>query len=177
MGRFIDEDDFARLFETYEHTAYRLESQEQYVVDDEQESLAQFIAGEPVDESWIEDWGKVIRPAVDAGKRFERVRVVDEPHSDYTRYSLDQARLNVSVGEDIRYLPRPRAQELGLPTEDSWLFDSTTVLLFHFADDGRIVGRELIDDPAEVVKRNHWRDIAWHHAITRQEYAEAHGMT
>ena len=33
------------------------------------------------------------------------------------------------------------------------------------------------DDPVEVVKRNHWRDIAWHHAITRQEYAEAHGMT
>ena len=34
-----------------------------------------------------------------------RVRVVSEPHDDYTRFLLDLARINVAAGEDIRYLP------------------------------------------------------------------------
>jgi hypothetical protein len=177
MSRLIDREEFWQLFQTYEHAAFRLESLEHYSVDGEEDSLAAFVAGDPVDESWIIDWAAVIKPGIDAGKRFERVRVVSEPHSDYTRYSLDQARLNVSIGEDIRYLSRSQAQALGLPTEDFWLFDSKLVLLFHFDDTGRVTRRELIDDPTEVVKRNYWRDVAWHYAIGRQQYAAAHGMT
>lgn len=172
----IDEDAFDQLFESFEHTAFRLETQEQYVEDDEDESLQQFLGGDPVDESWIEEWGTYIQSLVAAGKRFERVRVVSEPHSDYTRYGLDQSRLNVAVGEDIRYLSRAAGTELALPDEDYWLFDSRTVVAFRFGADGRIVGRELLEDPAEIVQRNYWRDVAWHYAIRREEYAAAHGV-
>jgi hypothetical protein len=117
MRRFIDDDEFGRLFEEFEHTAYRLETRERYVVDYGEEPFRAFLAGRPHYE-WFQDWEKLIRGLVAEGKRFERVRVVSEPLSDYTRFSMDVARLNVRAGEDIRYLPRRRGEELGLPDED-----------------------------------------------------------
>ena len=176
MRRFIDDDEFYELFQEFEHTAYRLETRERYVVDYEDDPFSAFLAGRP-QYDWIQDWEKLIRGAVAEGKRFERVRVVSEPPSDYTRFSLDVARLNVDAGEDIRYLLRPRAEELGLPDEDYWLFDSRIAVIFHFGADGRITERKLTDEPTAIVQRNYWRDVAQHSAIKRDEYAAAHSLT
>lgn len=101
----------------------------------------------------------------------ERVRVVSEPHSEYTRFGIDLGRrLNVPSGEVIRYLPRHRAEELAIPSEDFWLLDSSRVLTLHF--DGEVLlGAELVTDPAEVVKRSYWRDAAWHYAVPVDAYA------
>ena len=50
----------------------------------------------------------------------ERVRVVSEPHSDYTRFGIDLARrLNVPAGEDIRYLPRVGRGSWACPAKTS----------------------------------------------------------
>jgi hypothetical protein len=167
---------FRALFDAYEHTAFRLETRERYVDDEEREPLRKFLAGEPPDDAWFADWVADIRAAVAEGKRVERVRVVNEPHSDYTQFGLDLARLNVTgAGEDIRYLSRPKAQELGLPDEDFWLFDSARVAILRFADDDRLLGVEVVDDPAVVVARCQWRDAAWHHAISWRTYRS--GMT
>lgn len=101
----------------------------------------------------------------------KRVRVVSEPHSDYTRFGIDLARrLNVPSGEDIRYLPRRRSRELALPDEDFWLLDSSRALVLHFQNDV-LLGAELVTDPAEVVRRGYWRDAAWHDAVPVDDYA------
>lgn len=170
MTELLAGEGFRRLFDAYEHTAFRLETREHYVEDEEQEPLRRFLAGEPADDAWFADWVDDIREATAEGKRVERVRVVSEPHSDYTRFGLDLARLNVGAGEDIRYLPRPQAQRLSLPAEDFWLFDSQTVAILRFADDHRLLGVDVIDDPVIVVRRCQWRDIAWHHAIPWRDY-------
>ncbi|SDU17134.1 DUF6879 family protein [Jiangella alkaliphila] len=161
---------FRQLFDTYEHTAFRLETRERYVEDEEQEPLRKFLAGEPADDAWFADWVEDIQAATAAGKRVERVRVVSEPHSDYTRFGLDLARLNVGAGEDIRYLPRNRAAELQLPEEDFWLFDSRMLAVLRFAEDDQLLGVEVVDDPVAVLQRCQWRDAAWHYAISWQDY-------
>mgnify|MGYP006178464347 CR=1 FL=1 len=43
------------------------------------------------------------------GKRVERVRVVDDPPSDYLRFEISITPHNLAVGEDIRYLDRDLA--------------------------------------------------------------------
>ncbi|SDU25798.1 DUF6879 family protein [Jiangella alkaliphila] len=161
---------FRDLFDRYEHTAFRLETREQYVEDEEKEPLRKFLASEPAADAWFADWVEDIRAATAAGKRVERVRVVGEPFSDYTLFGMDLARLNVGAGEDIRYLTRDRANELSLPNEDFWLFDSRTLAILRFADDDRLLGVEVVDDPAQVVLRCQWRDLAWHHAIRWQDF-------
>lgn len=173
MRRVIGEDEFDRLFEDFEHTAYRLENREEYVKDPDEAEPHAFVAfreGRP-EYDWFKPWQSRIQRLTGEGKIFERVRVVSEPHSEYTRFSLDLARLNVEAGEDIRYLPRPRAQELGLPDEDYWLFDSRVALIFHYGPDGRLTESELVDDPDVILQRNIWRDVAQHYAIPRNEYA------
>jgi hypothetical protein len=166
-------EEFRRLCETFEHTAFRLETRERYVDDEEREPIRRFLAGEPPDDAWFMDWYDAVEQLVAEGRRMERVRVVSEPHSEYTRFGIDLARrLNVPSGEAIRYLPRYRAEELALPDEDFWLLDSSRVLTLHF-DGDVLLGAELVTDPAEVIKRSYWRDAAWHYAVPVAEYASS----
>lgn len=78
------------------------------------------------------------------------------------------------AGDNIRYLDRANAGDL--PHHDYWLFDSRLVAKMHFADDDEFVAFELIEDPALIVAHNYWRDAAWHHAITRDEFAAKHSQ-
>jgi hypothetical protein len=99
--------------------------------------------------------------------------VVTIPHSDYVRWSMTVARLNTEAGEDIRYLARDRARELELPDEDFWLFDSQRAAILRFDDADRLLGADLVEDPAEVVKRCYRRDVAWHYAIPWRQYSRS----
>jgi hypothetical protein len=40
-----------------------------------------------------------------------------------------------------------------------------------FGEDDHFVGGEIIEDSAEIVQHNYWRDAAWHHAVRRDEFA------
>jgi hypothetical protein len=40
-----------------------------------------------------------------------------------------------------------------------------------FDETDRFVGGERIEDPAEIVKANYWRDAAWHKAVQRDDFA------
>ncbi len=162
---------FRDLFRTFAHTAYRLEVRESYY---EKEQLGQFVAGEPVDLSYMEEWlGLMVQLRVE-GKRVERVRVVSRPFSDYTRYGLWLSRYNIQSGEDIRYLDREDAA--GLPDHDYWLLDSSRLYIVRFTDTDELLGAEPIEDPAAVVQHNLWRDAAWHRAIRRHEFVAATGI-
>ena len=171
MSRITD-DELDQLFKTFEHTAFRLEVRDRYDAPYSAESVKRFLAGNPEDpdnRTWFKSWTDMIREITDEGKLVERVRVVSVPLSDYSRYSLWSAQTNNAAGEDIRFLARDHAE--GLPNYDYWLFDSRQLVWMHFDDEDRFVGAEIIDDPAEVVRHNYWRDLAWHRAIRREEFA------
>jgi|AntDryMetagUQ889_1029465.scaffolds.fasta_scaffold00799_7 hypothetical protein len=178
MGRQLTDEQFDELFETYRYTARRLEPRDRYNTGYSSEPMRRFLAGESVDYSFLDHWTSEVRARTAQGKWMSRVRVVTEPLTDYVRYSLHIARLNVAAGDEIRYLPRQRARELelGLPDEDYWIFDARTTSIIHFDEDDRPVGYELIDDPTEVVPRLHWFDAAWHHSVSREEFAAKHGV-
>jgi hypothetical protein len=90
---------------------------------------------------------------------------------DYNRWSYAVAEHNIAAGEDIRYLVRDRAETVGLPQRDYWLFDSRELAVMRFDDDDRFQGAEIVDDPSVIVQHNYWRDVAWHHALRRDEFA------
>lgn len=113
----------------------------------------------------------MVREATAEGKRFTRVRVVDLPLSDWNRYSYALAGHNIAAGEDIRYLARDEADSLGLPDYDYWLFDSSRPVKMRFDETDRFIGGEVIENPAEIVKANYWRDAAWHKAVRRDDFA------
>ncbi|SRR6266498_662670 len=164
-------EDFFDLFRTFEHTAFRLEVRESYY---EKEQPAQFLAGERVDLSYMESWLALNVSLRVAGKRMERVRVVSQPFSDYTRYGLWLCQYNTQAGEDIRYLDRVDAA--GLPDHDYWLLDSSRLYIVRFTDTDELLGAEPVDDQATIIQHGFWRDAAWRHAIPHREFVRTTGF-
>ncbi|MGH3158401.1 MAG: DUF6879 family protein [Streptosporangiaceae bacterium] len=161
-----------QLFHDFEHTAFRLEARDCYDTPYENESLARFLSGEADDLPWMQSWLDMLREAAAAGRRFARVRVVSLPLNDYSRFGVWCAQFTGGAGEDIRYLTREQANAVGLPGQDYWLFDSRRLVRMHFDDADRFLGGELIEDPAEIVQANYWRDGAWHQAVRRDDFAD-----
>jgi hypothetical protein len=163
-------DEITHLFADFEHTAWRLESREAYASDRITSRYERFLRGEKLSYEPAHPWYVNVRTQVARGKRFERVRVVDDPPTEGQRYLLASGLGNVAAGEDIRNISRQRAVEIGLPNEDFWLFDSRIMVRLVFAEDDRTLGVEVTEDPAVVVRGCQVRDLAWHHAIPTKEF-------
>lgn len=165
-------DEFDRLFTQFEHSAWRLETRRRYASDELTDTYAQFMRGERVDWKGVDaEWCSERREQVALGKRFERVRIIDNPPTAGQLYLLDNARRNSAVGEKILNLWREDADRLGLPTEDFWIFDSRLVALLNFDDAANLVSIELITEPAAVLRYTMVRDAALHHAVSYKEFA------
>jgi hypothetical protein len=174
--RTIGLDEFADLFNKFEHTAWRLETRQRYASDEAGERWARFIEtgsldGDEADVPEARRWSDTIRAQVAQGKRVERVRIVDQPATLGQRYLFESAKWNIGLGEDIRNMWRADADRLRLPAEDFWLFDSRLVALLRFDDDDQLTHVDLITEPAEVVRCSMVRDAAWHHAVPREQFA------
>ncbi|MGW1280083.1 DUF6879 family protein [Streptomyces tsukubensis] len=167
----VDRAGFRRLFETFKHTAWRLETRRGYASDREDPDFQAFLAtgSSPCDPD--EPWFVNIKAQTEAGKTVGRVRVADSPPTIEQRFLLDYARHNAAVGEDIRYLWRADADRAELPAEDFWLFDSRLVALLHFDDADNLATIELITEPAKVVRYCTLRDAAMHNAFPWDEFA------
>ncbi|MCP9958628.1 DUF6879 family protein [Streptomyces sudanensis] len=166
----IDLTAFGRLFEVFEHTAWRLETRRRYASDEATDTYAQFVRGEAPSWDFSSSWAGTIRKKTSSGATVGRVRVVDRPPTPGQRYLLAHAEKNVALGEDIRNMWRDEAERLDLPTEDFWIFDSRLVALLNFDGDDNLVDVELINEPAEVVRYAQLRDRAWHHAVRRDAF-------
>lgn len=162
--------EFDALFSSFGSTAFRLETRESYYEKDE---LQAFLEGGPdaVSADFPTGWLKIIRANVEAGRQVSRVRVVSEPHSDYTRFGLCMAERNIGAGEDIRYLPRTHAERLGVPNIDYWILDSERLYILHFLDDDTLLGAEPVTDPIAIERALTWQETTWKNSIPRDVYA------
>ncbi|ONK11460.1 DUF6879 family protein [Streptomyces sp. MP131-18] len=168
-------DEFAGVFETsetFEHTAWRLESRCRYQAAEQSAAYQRFVTGQrtgpgPAPEE-PRGAGRRRQPAL--GRRVERVRVVDDPPTLGQLYLLDAARRNARAGEDVRNLWRADAEWLKLPGEDFWLFDSRVLAVLRFDDADRLTGIEVVTEPQEVLRACQVRDAAWHHAVPFEEF-------
>ncbi|MFC4630944.1 DUF6879 family protein [Promicromonospora alba] len=164
--------EFGKLFDEFDHTAYRLEVREAYNEPSEKADLRRYTEAGWIDRDRTSDWLRYVRRVTAAGVRFHRVRVVSLPLSTYNEWGVLEAEATNRAGDDIRYLRRDQAGDL--PDHDYWLLDSKVVARMHFTDNDRFLGFELIEDPAVVVEHNYWRDVAWHHAVPRGDFAKQH---
>ncbi|MGI5289169.1 DUF6879 family protein [Nonomuraea polychroma] len=167
----VSGDEFEKLFSSFERSAFRLETRERYhLAKDEEEPLRRFLAEEPDDLAWMSGWLDLMRHHVREGRSVRRVRVVSRPFSDYTRFSMSVARHSIPAGDQIRYLDRVKAERLGFPFSDWWLFDDQRLALLHLDEEDVLHGAEIITDSEIVARHRTWRDIAWRNAIPLEEF-------
>ncbi|MET9497687.1 DUF6879 family protein [Streptomyces sp. NPDC006552] len=170
MPEFIDDATFGTYFEEFAHTAWRLEARRGYGSDRSSEKYRQYLQTGEVPTDTTRPWCVNVRAQTSAGKRIERVRIVDSPPTEEQMYLLAGAASNNAAGEDIRNMWRVDAEDLGLPALDFWLFDARCALVLHFDDADSYLGAELVEDPARLVQFCQIRDAAWHHAVRREDF-------
>ncbi len=139
----VPDEGFPDLLRTCKREAFHLEVLDTYAEPNEHEPFRRFLADEPDDYAWFQPWTELIQETTSRGVAVTRVRIVTEPHTDYTRFALAVAALNVRAGEDIRYLPRQHAGEV--PSDDYWLLDDETVVFSAFGESGGWSGAATTD--------------------------------
>lgn len=177
MSELLTGADFDALFTSFDRTAVRLEARDQYQIHGEQEPFRRWLAGEPDDLAWFRPWLDMVAGRTARGLSFERVRVVPEPLTDYLRWELWGCQFNVEAGEQISYLPREQADELGLPRLDYWLFDNERVALLHFADNDELLGAEIITDESELERYRSWWTVAHGAARPYPDYVKSQPLS
>ncbi|WP_329120228.1 DUF6879 family protein [Streptomyces sp. NBC_01465] len=168
----LADDDFAALFTTFEHSAFKMETLDYYDVDGEREELAAFLAGEPMPDSWQDNpW---VRAMTDVGKTLTRVHIVRSPLTDYLRFELGWGYPgNVKAGEDIRILDIAEKTVADLPDHDFWLFDDARVYRMHYTDTGGFLGAEPLG-PEALERYRTWRDRTLEEAADFTDYWAGH---
>jgi hypothetical protein len=154
--------DLDALFE-HHHTAFRLEQRESYNVDAEAERIAAFHNGTPRPERSIRTnpWLARIARTTVAGARWRRLRVLDEPLTDYQRYQVlgGSYAESQTAGDEtliiLRSVAAPWLRFAGGARKvgDGWVFDlgepTEAVVALDYTDEGRPIGPRIVDDPAE----------------------------
>lgn len=164
---------FTHLFQSFERSAFRLETRDVYVVEAERTAFAAYLAGEPAPPSSPETlaWLKLVTNATASDRIVQRVRIVGRPLNSYTRFEFNAYRDNAAAGERIRLLEREwLARSDRWAQEDFWIFDERTVVLLHYDGNGRFLRPEESDRPARYLK-------AMRRAVDRSVKFDSHPST
>lgn len=133
-------------FRSFTHEAVRLETLQYYDVPGDEDRQRAFHEGRPLPSRPEKSTSvEIIRDATAAGKRFERIHVVDKPLSDYVRYEIEAAYPeNAAAGERVLIVDRAVDPRLDLLREDFVLLDGGTehasVIWYRYTDAGQITG-------------------------------------
>jgi hypothetical protein len=169
------------LFDQFTSTVFRLEARQQYLVPQEDEALQRFLHGGPRDERSIRthDWMHRIATSTMAGRRWQRVRLIRHPLTNYTRFELFGLVGNSACGDETRFAVLNEHPELDeLVDQDYWLFDWDTPTaaagLMRYDDAGHFLGADVSRDPADLDRCRRWRELALDHSIGVHAYLMAY---
>jgi hypothetical protein len=169
----VTAEDFAALFDSFEHTAFRLECLQTYDVPAEDASLRAFREGTTRPERSVRTspWLRRVAVTTAAGKQWSRVRLVAYPLTEYTRYELLGYVESQAAGERILLADQDKVGQL---SPDFWLFDTGTssahAVIMRYTVDGKIDRFDLVTDPAELERLQHIQRTAEANAVTLNDF-------
>lgn len=167
MRKVPTDEEFWQHLASFKQSAFRFEQQPAYDVGVERDMFDEFLAGHPKPPTENPDlwaWMTQVAQLTAEGKTMSRVRIADEPPTDYQRWSRYMDRWNREAGETIDYLSRRHAHEVGLlqsaGSADWWLFDDQTLMLMFFDEQGVRQRLEMSTDEVDLEQAQRWRDLA-----------------
>jgi hypothetical protein len=166
---------YAALLRDAHRNVLRLEARPHYQIPAERDMLEAFHEERPQPElpaSAIAALDRMRQETV-GGKRRQRVRVVDDPLTDYERWELVHAYpWNLEAGEEILIVER------GVESlhHDFYLIDGRVAVLVHYDDEGRLLSGWRTDDPDVVHPCRKLYETALARAEPLQRYLERTGL-
>lgn len=163
-------------FDRFNASAFRLETQQQYTVPEEDDDLHRWLKGLPLPDRSVRTspWLRRVAVTTAAGKHWSRVHIVDLPLSDYVKFEIAGYLENAAAGEEIRIAIRDEHSALAGLRDDFWLFDGGTPeaygLAMSYDADGHHLGNDLVTDPARLAAYQQARETAWEAAMPLNEF-------
>ncbi len=154
----LDASSFDALFDRFHSTVVRLETLAAYAVGGTEgrrlEARSRGLA-RPERSVRTDPWlARIATSTVLGGKSWRRVRVFDDPPTDYQRYQLDGYRESQAVGDQVVIASRGDVGRRDFL--DVWVFDESRTdahaVVMHYRLDGSVDRRELVTDPSRVAE-------------------------
>jgi|HubBroStandDraft_6_1064221.scaffolds.fasta_scaffold150451_2 hypothetical protein len=163
-SRVISGGEFAGLFPEARRSIFRMEDQRNPLTA-EQAAYERFLRGAPLlPPEWPEwqAWLNKVRGLARQGTLVSRIIIIDDPVAPYQQWRMWAGSWHRQAGEGILFLPRRKADTLGI--RGNWcLFDDEQAVDMTFTPAGGIGSKLLITGP-EVSAYLAWRNLAGHSA-------------
>lgn len=114
---------------------FRFETLQEYKVD-----------GDGIEDEGMKEWWNFIASKSKEGVRMERVRLIVEPLTDYTKNELIVHTKSKKFGDDIRIIKEDAFKNLNLSQQDFWLIDERVVLLMKYGTRGEYLGFDVVEN-------------------------------
>jgi hypothetical protein len=143
-----------QAFETFQVSAFRLETLPVYDVPEEADEVRAFLAGEPSPECSVRTspWLARMATSTVAGRDWRRLRLLSTEPVPYETWELDRYLESQACGEQIRILARDLHQDLA--GGDFWMFDAghagEAVFAMRYSGSGRFIAADRVVDSQEL---------------------------
>lgn len=146
----MDLTELERIADACTSSAFRLEALPQYLVPEEEERLAEWRKEghrkqrTPENDAWLAE----LQGIVARGIRWYRVRILDYPLRDYSRFELAGYRDSDAAGQETFVADRAEHAELADLRDDFWLFDDGVAVRMIYDNEGHFLRAERAEDVA-----------------------------
>ena len=152
----ISLEQFGSLFSSMKSSTFRLEMLDLYTVEGEQAAFHEFLSGKKFPpEDFNESWTKLISESVTKGIEFKRVRLLNEPISDYVKFEISWCyKINIAAGDSVSAIFSKITPDFDTKVpilKDYWIFDDEDCYLMEYDLLGQFLGvnkvpHQAVDD-------------------------------
>lgn len=122
---------------------FRFEALQEYLVE-----------GEDLEnDSYMKEWWDFIQEKTRDGIVMERVRLIREPLTEYTKKELVVHKKSKSCGDDIRIIDGNNFEKLEIAEKDFWLIDDKIYLDMKYSNTGEYLGFDVHNNDIEPYQK------------------------
>ena len=114
------------------------------------ETLQDYNVGDDdLDDKGMKDWWDFIALKTRDGVKMERIRLIIEPLTEYTKRELIVHAKSKTFGDDIRTISEETFNKLSIKLADFWLIDEKLVLIMKYSENGEYFGFDIMENEVE----------------------------
>lgn len=176
--------DFSQIFENYISEAFRLETLQQYKVDDEWINFQEFLnSGKVIADKDLLEYLELVERKVASGKRHIRSRVFSLPLSPYVKFETAVGYIPQSkVGVEMNFIEEKVIAEItseilqGNDVKDFWLFDHQHLFFVNYTKEGEFLDLQAELNPDIIARYVQFRNVIVQRSMTLSAFLDMFDM-
>ncbi|MEN9338081.1 MAG: hypothetical protein RIQ41_395 [Candidatus Parcubacteria bacterium] len=114
------------------------------------EALQEYkVEGDGIDDEGMKEWWNFIESKTKSGITMQRVRLIIEPLTEYTKSELVVHKKSKTFGDTIKIVKEEVFNTLNIKQEDFWLIDEKVVLKMKYSTDGEYLGFDIVENDTD----------------------------